>query len=174
MIAPRVTAKLRGAYSRGAGFGVARRLLSGLSFSGITTWLTRTFGNLAERELLELVEHGRKMRAAGVELSQLGPGRQLSIDSIPVNPWASHELYEGSRVLSEIILPWQIQGTDQVGEWYHRIHHTDVISVDEIQNLFDSWIADKTDEYVPEALEQWLRMQFDLGSFIGVGIERAF
>lgn len=174
MAISRASQKLRGAFSRGAGFGVARRLLRGFSIDALTGWLTRAFGTFSERELLELVEHGRQMRMAGDALTNLGPGATLALDNVPVNPWASPSIYEGARVVSELIVPWQIQGTEQEGEWYHRFRHISVISVDQITEDIETWVADsEKDDESPE-LQEFLERQFSVGQFVGVGLERAF
>lgn len=174
MALSRFSAALRGAFARGAGFGIARRLFRGFSIDSITSWLVGAFGTMGERELLELVEHGRQMRAAGQSLSELSPGARLSLDQVPVNPWLSPSITEGSRSVSELILPWQNLGTEQEGEWYHRFRFIDVISVDEIQQSIDTWVAGITGVEGSPPLDKITQVEFIVGQFVGVGVERVY
>lgn len=174
MAIARPSAKLRGAFSRGAGFGIARRLLRGFSLVEIGTWLESTYGRFSESEFLELISHGQRMREAGSAFTQLRGDVGLDLSLIPVNPWASPSIYEGARTVSEIIMPWQIQATGESGEWYHRFRHVDVISVDEISEAFDTWIAQQEAKKEGSPPPEALGMEFNVGAFVGVAFERAF
>lgn len=170
----RIGTALRTALSRGAGFMVARNLLRGFSVDAITAWAVKSFGSMPERELLALVDHGRQMRAAGEALTRLPPGAQLDLARVPVNPFLSPQILEGARVVSELILPWQIQGTGSAGEWYQRFRHLDIISVDELNQEIETWFQmTVTPEDYPR-LGEFATTDIQVGSFIGVGLERGF
>lgn len=174
MLPQRPSAKLRSALSLGGGFAVARSLFRGISFTDITKWAIRKFGQLTGSDLDHLISHGAEMHRAGQMLQGLSPGAHLSLSDVPVNPWLSSGILEGSRAVSEIILPWQIQSTGQSGEWFHRIRFFDAISIDELSDDVASWVAQHTPDYVPPALERWLDQQFDVGGFVGVSLVRGF
>ena len=159
----RVTAKLRRAFSLGAGFGVARRLLRGFSIDAISRWLVNTFGTLSERELLQLVDHGREMRDAGVRLTDLTPGGVLDLNEIPVNPWLSQDIVQGSRVVSELIVPWQDQGTGQEGEWYWRIRSAAEPGFDEFMSVLDTEVVANLNKYERERLAEQLEGDILIG-----------
>lgn len=174
MAISRISALLRGAFSRGVGFGIARRLFRGFSIDNISKWLLGSFTGLTELELSELIGHGREMRAAGQSLTELPPGAVLNLANIPVNPWLNPNIAEGSRSVSELVIPWRNTGTGTEGEWYHRFRFEDVISIDQVQGSIDSWVLDTNPVTVPGGLADDLGSQFLVGAFTGVGVVRVF
>lgn len=174
MLPLRPSLKLRSALSLGGGFSVARSLFQGISFSDIARRLRNRFGLFTQSDVDSLIAHALEMRDAGRALTQLSPGSQLDLSNVPVNPWLGEQVLEGSRAVSEIVLPWQDQNTGQAGEWWHRVRFVDVISVDEITDDVSTWVARHSASYIPPQLRDWLSKQFNTGSFVGVAIERAW
>ncbi len=174
MVFPRPTAKLRRALTLGAGFGVARRLLQGLTFDAIARWLVRSFGTLSERELLSLVDHGREMRDAGIRFSGLGPGSVLDFSNIPVNPFLSPTIAEGARVISELVVPWQNVTLGTENEWYWRVRAASEPAWDEFQEIIEGSFAVTLHDTEIERLQAITEFQIDVGGWQAVSIVRRF
>lgn len=171
---PRPSSRLWSAYTLGAGFGIARRLFQGFSIDRILAWITRAFGTMDERSLLELVEHGRLMRDAGLSLTNLAPGGQITLNNIPVNPWLSEGITEGSRIISELIVPWQDANTGREGEWYWRIRSASEPTFEEIVETLDTVVKSTMSEYDLNLLERMITTQISVGEYIGVSSVRKF